>query len=78
MASTPRKYYLIDFVYTENGQQFGTGADLTTSEVDKLGTYLDELQNAGRITDWHIHEPGKPVHQTYAQARKEITAAIRS
>jgi hypothetical protein len=74
----PRKYYLIDFVYTDNSQQFGTGADLTQREFDALGTYLETLMDAGDISDWHIHEPGPPVHQTYAQARKEIAKAIRS
>lgn len=78
LGSSTRKYYQIDFVYTENGQQFGTGADLTENEFDKLGTYLDKLANEGHITDWHIHEPFKPAHQTYMQARQEIADAIRS
>lgn len=78
LGSSTRKYYEIDFVYNDNNQQFGTGADLTTKEFSKLEAYLEKLANEGYITDWHIHEPFKPAHQTFAQARKEIADAIRS
>jgi hypothetical protein len=74
----PRKYYLIDFVYAETGQQFGTGADLTPAEFVMMEKYLRELEADGWLTDPHVHEPGASVHQTYAQARKEIAAALRS
>lgn len=76
--SSPRKYYEIDFVYADTHQQFGTGADLTPDEVDKLEAYLQTLVDGGYITEPHVRLPGNPTHQTYAQARKEIANALVS
>lgn len=73
-----KKHYRIDFVYTENSQQFGTEADLTELELAKLELYLIRLQEIGEIADAHVYEPGDQVHQDYATVRKEIKAALRS
>jgi hypothetical protein len=75
-ATGTRKHYLIDFVYVENSQQFGSEADLTDAERDELETYLECHKGTVEITDAHIREAGAPVHQDFAKVKAEIKAAI--
>lgn len=78
MVGVMKQHYIIDFVYTETTQQFGTEADLTEQELSKLTQYLERLERMGEITDAHIRKPGASVHQDYDAVRKEIHAALRS
>lgn len=78
MVGVMKQHYIIDFVYTETTQQFGTEADLTDQELSKLTQYLERLERIGEIADAHIRKPEELVHQDYAAVRKEIHAALRS
>jgi len=70
-------HYDIDFVYTENGQQFSTSAMLTEAERVDLEAYLQSLKDAGSISDPQVYER-VVVKQSYASAMKEIKAALES
>jgi hypothetical protein len=71
------KHYIIDFVYADNGQQFGTEADLTDAERYKIETYLECREGKGEITDAHLRESGSPVHQGFAELKAELAGALQ-
>lgn len=76
LTSRTKSYFLVDFVYTENGQQFGTGAFLTPKQAEMLDDYLQRLCADGYISDPQVHKPGDPVRQGYYQAIDEIERAL--
>jgi hypothetical protein len=71
------RHYVIDFVYADNNQQFGTEADLTDSERAEIEAYLERLQADAEITDAHVSESGPPVHQDFRELKTELAKALQ-
>ncbi len=72
-----KKYYAIEFVYTDNGQMFGTGAFLDQDEKNKLTKILDAYAEAGAIEQQSITEP-VTVSKDFDEALNEIMGALFS
>ncbi len=76
-GNTIKQQYSIDFVYTDTGHQFSTGAMLTVKEKSALETHLISLKDAGSISDPQVYQP-IDVKQSYRSVLKEIKAALKS
>ena len=72
----PKKYYEIEFIYSDNGQLFNTGARMTEEEQLKMLRILEQFHNAGAIEQASVVQPSE-IHQDYDAAVGEILDALK-
>jgi hypothetical protein len=72
-----KKYYEIEFIYTDNGQIFRTGARMTKDEQDKLLRVLEQFKNAGAIEQQSVTFPSEVEHE-YDDVLDEILKALEN
>jgi len=77
-AATRNKpqYYAVEFIYTDNGQIFGSGALLTKRQVAQLKIKLRHYEVLGAIEQWAVYVP-KPVEQSYSKLVAELKDALQ-
>lgn len=76
MSSETKTYNTVEFVYTDNGQIFTSGAELTEEEVTLLGTILDRYSEAGAVDQASVRVPVK-VEQDFDGVVNEIIEALK-
>jgi len=71
-----KKPYIVDFVYTDNGQMFTTNALMTEDEHDDLYRVLGSYRDVGAIEQDAIYEP-PVVTQDFDTVLAEIIDALK-
>lgn len=75
MATETKTYYVVEFIYEDNGQIFQTGADITEAEKKQMETVLNQYREAGAIKEPSVYEPIK-ANQDFQTVLSEIAEAL--
>jgi hypothetical protein len=69
--------YNIEFIYTDNGQIFQTGAVMTSNEMETLDKILQAYADQGAIEQQSVTHP-HAVTQSFDAALNEVMSALKN